>query len=251
MIAGIVQARMGSTRLPGKVLMQIQGKSLIALELERISRAKMLDNIIVATTVSPSDDELVAHCEEMGYAVYRGSEEDVLERYYKAATAFHVDTVVRLTGDCPIIDPVIVDDAVAFFKTNIYDYISNANPPTLPDGMDTEVFTFLALEKAHKEAHINSEREHVTPYMWKNKDIFSVGSRTYLEDWSHIRLTVDEPEDFELMKKVFDSLYPTNPSFALEDIINVLHNNSDWLTVNKQFERNEGYKKSLQEDKKV
>lgn len=234
-ITAIVQARMTSTRLPGKVLKQVCGHSLLALQIERLRRAKLLDQIIVATTVNETDRPIVELCQQIGVPYYRGSEHDVLARYYDAATVFQADPIVRITADCPLIDPQIVDGVIQFFldQQAKYDYVSNTLERHLPRGMDTEVFTFRALAEAYKKATIPYQREHVTPFIYENFRLFRLGSFKYTQlDLSKHRWTVDTAEDFQLIKMIIEALYPVNPEFNLQDILKLLAEHPDWMEIN-------------------
>jgi len=203
----IVQARMGSTRLPNKVMKLIDGAPMIEILLSRLSMSQEIDQIIVATSVDKRNIPLVEHVEKLGYACEQGSENDVLERYIKAAAKHGADVIIRITGDCPLVDPHLVDQVINQFKATNVDYFSNTNPPTYPDGLDIEVFTFKALEQASQETTDAFDREHVTPYLRKpNK--FKTEAMQHSEDLSALRWTVDEPSDFELIEKVFQHFHP-------------------------------------------
>jgi glutamate-1-semialdehyde 2,1-aminomutase len=199
----IVQARMGSIRFPGKVMQPVAGMPMIEVLLSRLARSKQIDCIVLATSDDPRNQPLASHVEKLGFEVYRGSESDVLDRYYQAARQSQADVVVRITGDCPLIDPELVDSVIAEFKASNVDYASNGNPPTYPDGLDTEVFSFAALETAWQQAKQAHEREHVTPYI-RESGRFRLHNCAGSDDFSGERWTVDEPEDFEVVKNVFD-----------------------------------------------
>jgi spore coat polysaccharide biosynthesis protein SpsF len=230
----IIQARMSSTRLPGKVLLKIDSRPMLSYMLERVVVAKSIDKIVVATSTDQSDDIIAEWCKVNNVKVYRGSLDDVLDRYYQTAKQFKVDTIVRLTSDCPVIDPKIIDSVVGVYNNGMYDYAGNTMPPkwTFPVGMDVEVFSFKSLERAWKEARKPSDREHVTFYFWKNPHTFSVFRHNSKEDLSKYRLTVDYPEDFEVVKSIFTALYPKNPLFSMKDIINFLNNNPKVYKIN-------------------
>lgn len=247
----IIQARVSSTRLPGKVLRPILGKPIMQLQLERIQRSKHIDKIVVATSNQPEDDELHKLCTTMGVACFRGSLDDVLDRFYGAASEWYPEHVVRLTGDCPLADPDIIDKTIEFHLNAGYDYSSNTLDPTYPDGLDVEVFRFSCLKDAWKEAELVSEREHVTPFIYKRPERYRLGSCKGLTDLSNLRWTVDESDDFELIKAIYESLYPEKPDFTTLDILNYLEANPEYLKLNDKHERNEGYKKSLLADKDV
>jgi len=249
-ILAILQARVTSSRLPGKVLKPIMGRPMLALQIERVLRANKIDQLIIATSNDPSDDELETLCREVNVPCYRGSLNDVLDRFYQTTQTFKPEHVVRITGDCPLIDPEVIDDVIAFYLNGDYDYASNAVEPTFPDGLDVEIFRFSILEEAWKEAALPSQREHVTPFIHQQPDRYRVGHYKNTEDLSHLRWTVDEPEDFDLINKIYEELYPFKPNFRMVDILNLLQQKPEWLTINKQFERNEGFMKSLHEDRR-
>ena len=244
-ILAIVQARCSSSRLPGKVLLPILGKPMILHELERLQRSQYIDKIVLATSTDSTDDPL-AKIVETVTDVYRGSLDDVLERYYQCAKLYNPDHVVRITGDCPLIDWQIIDEAIQKHLKEGNDYTSLSE--RFPDGLDTEVFRFTALEKSWQEATLHSEREHVTQYMRKNPGIFKIGVLDCAEDFSAMRWTVDETQDFEFVQRVFEKLYSQNPNFAMQEILQLLNNQPELKYINAGIERNEGLKKSLQED---
>ena len=237
MIAAIIQSRMGSTRLPGKVLKRTEGKTLLEHMIGRVRRAKTPDKIIVATTENPKDDALADFVKKLDIEIFRGSEEDVLERYYGAAKKFSAEHIVRLTADCPLMDPEVVDEAVNFYTNGNYDYVSNVNPPTYPWGMDVEVFSFGALERAYKEARLEPEREHVTPYIRNHPEIFSIGNVEYKENFANLRITVDNPEDFAVVSGVFKELYPQKKNFGLQDILNLHKEKPEVFLANSHIKR--------------
>jgi glutamate-1-semialdehyde 2,1-aminomutase len=249
-IVAIVQARMGSTRLPNKVMMPICGVPMIELLLDRLANAQELDQIIVATTEDKRNNPLIQHVKNIGYACEQGSENDVLDRFVCAAHKHQADIVVRITGDCPLLDPVIIDNMIVMFKNGKYDYITNSNPPTFPDGLDAEVMSFYCLEEAHKNSFLHSEREHVTPYLRAHPEKYRLGNYASNIDLSHMRWTVDEPEDFEFVSLVYHNLYSGNDIFSTEQILALLKERQGFQEINSRFERNEGYKKSFREDAK-
>lgn len=230
----ILQARMGSTRLPDKPLKKVLGKPLLSYQIERLRRAKMVTEIVVATTTEPRDDTIVEFCHEAGIPVFRGSELDVLDRYYRAAIKYSADTVVRITGDCPLIDPIEVDRVVSFYLNAYprYDYVSNSLKRTFPRGLDTEVFSFQALERAASEAKRPEEREHVTLYMYEHPNHFQLGTVEQHEDQSHHRWTVDTNEDLELITRILTALYPHNSAFTTQDVLQLLKKHPDWVAIN-------------------
>jgi spore coat polysaccharide biosynthesis protein SpsF len=248
-IALIVQARMGSTRFPGKMMVDLIGKPVIWHVLKRVKKSESVDKVILATSNNAADDILESEAKKEDVVVFRGSENDVLDRYYQASRRYNADIIVRVTGDCPLIDPEIIDDTIRFFIENKCDYVSNTDPPTFPDGMDVEVFSFDALKKAYKNAKLKSEREHVTPFIKKNKNLFKIKNLENEKDLSKYRLTLDEKEDLIVIKEILEKL-ENKDNYSLLDIINVLESNKEILEKNKKFGRNEGYKKSLEEDEK-
>lgn len=228
----IVQARMGSTRLPGKVLKEVLSRPLLSYQIERMKQIKLLDEIIIATT--PNQNEpIIELCQKEGVKFFVGSEENVLQRYYKAAKQSDADIVVRITSDCPIIDPDIVNEIIFMYKKGTYDYVSNTIERTFPRGMDAEVFSFSALERAYNEAQLEYEKEHVTPYLYLDPNKFKNGKFIQKKDMNEIRLTVDTPEDFQVIKNILEALYPIKPEFRLQDILNILKENPEWLEINK------------------
>jgi spore coat polysaccharide biosynthesis protein SpsF len=248
-ITVVIQARVSSTRLPAKVLQPILGQPMLGRMLERVKRVELADRIVVATSVGTDDDRIEAVAADFGVGCFRGSLDDVLDRFYEAVRHDPPDHIVRLTGDCPLIDPTIVDDLVRMHLAGGYDYTTNALEPTFPDGMDTEAMRFSVLETAWREARLSSEREHVTPFVYNHPERFCIGQYKGANDLSGMRLTVDHPEDLALVKAIYEGLYPGNPSFSLEDVLNYLHQNPDLLGLNAGIVRNEGYEKSLAEDR--
>ena len=237
-VLAIVQARMGSSRFPGKVMREVAGKPLIEILLYRLSRSEKLNNIILATTEKPADNKLADYVEKLGYEVFRGNETDVLDRYYQAARKYHPGAVVRITGDCPLIDPEVVDDVIVEFRKACVDYASNIMPPTFPDGLDTEVFTFQALEKAWQKSMKQHDREHVTPYIMSN-DQFKRINVTNDKDLSNERWTVDDPEDFEVVRRVIEH-FRGKLTFRWRDIMGLKTSHPDIFEPNINVARNEG-----------
>lgn len=239
----IVQARMTSTRLPGKVLMPVLGKPLLAYELERLQRCQQADALMVATTTNASDDRVVALCQELNVPVFRGAEQDVLSRYHGAAQQAQAETVVRVTADCPLIDPSVVDTVIAHFKAaqtgpqSTLDYASNTLVRSYPRGLDVEVFSRSALEMAQQEAIEPAHREHVTPFFYHNPQRFRLASLEAPQNWGHHRWTVDTPEDFELARRILEALYPVKPSFDCRDVLTLLEQHPDWVALNAHIEQ--------------
>lgn len=247
MIIGIVQARMGSKRLPGKVMKEVLGKPLIGYLLERLSRSKKIDGIVLATSVNKENDILCDYVEGIGYEVFRGSEQDVLGRYYQAAKKYNAKTVVRITGDCPLIDPGVCDELVKLYSKNGAEVARIT--PRLAEGLDCEVFSFKVLEYMHKNAERPSEKEHVTMYITNNPAIFKINVLEKAEDEGMYRITVDEPEDFEVVKNIIENLYKPGEFFDFGKIKNYLDQNPDIFRINAHITRNEGLKKSLDNEK--
>jgi len=221
-----------ATRLPGKPLAEVMGRPLLSYLLERVKRAKQIDEVVVATTTNPLDVQIVELCKKEGISYFRGSEEDVLERYYQAAEAHGADAVVRITADCPLIDPEVIDRVVAAFLDSSHDYLSNTIERSYPRGLDVEAFTFEALEKAARFSSKPDEREHVTLHMYRHPDRFSIGSLKQKEDSSEYRLTVDTEEDFELVRKIFEELYPRKREFSLSDLLLLLKERPELARIN-------------------
>ncbi|OHA24590.1 MAG: hypothetical protein A3H57_01260 [Candidatus Taylorbacteria bacterium RIFCSPLOWO2_02_FULL_43_11] len=244
----IIQARMGSSRLPGKMMMDIEGRPLIAHVVERAKRIPSLDSVWLATTISERDEPLAQYAKTLGIEIYRGSEDDVLDRYYEAAKLAKADIVMRITGDCPLLDPEVSDLVMKGYLNGDVDYVTNTKPPTFPDGLDTEVFSFEVLARVCKEAELVSEREHVTPYIWKNPKLFTIRNILQDIDLSGERWTIDTKEDFEFVSQVLRSL-GTDKSDMMS-IYRLLLRNPELRKINKIYKRDEGYAKSLKEDKK-
>lgn len=251
MILAILQARVSSSRLPGKVLKPILGVPMLMRQIERVRRARRIDRILVATSEHASDDPIAGLCDRNGINCSRGSLDDVLDRFYRAASEFGPDQVVRLTGDCPLSDPNLIDEVISFHLSGGFDYTSNALEPTFPDGLDAEVFRFSCLERAWSEARLPSQREHVTPFIYGQPEVFKIGSYKGTADLSFLRWTVDEILDFELVTRVYEALYPADPNFTTADILSFLEQNPELKTVNKAYRRNEGFQKSLARDASV
>jgi spore coat polysaccharide biosynthesis protein SpsF len=248
MILGVLQARVSSSRLPGKVLKPILGQPMILRQIERLRRCKRMDQLVVATSTDPSDDPLVRMCEDSGVAVYRGSLLDVLSRYVGAAASYQPTAVVRLTGDCPLADPTLIDRAIENYSAGGYDYLSNVDPPTYPDGLDAEVVSYRALLEANDRARLPSEREHVTPYIRDHPEQFRLGAMKQNIDLSGLRWTVDNAEDFEFVRLVYEALYPSNLRFDTADILELMGRRPELARINSHIARNEGLMKSVAAD---
>jgi glutamate-1-semialdehyde 2,1-aminomutase len=237
-VVAIVQARMGSTRLPNKVMKPIGGVPMIELLLARLAKSKQIDQIVLATSTDERNTPLVAHVQKLGYTCVRGSESDVLERYLVAARQAQADAVVRITGDCPLIDPALVDQVITQFKTEGLDYLSNVAPASYPDGLDTEVFTWQALERAGRENQDPFDHEHVTPYLRK-PGFYKTGAMQHSEDLSGLRWTVDEPADFEVVSQVFAHFAP-NIHFSWTEVLGLQRSQPALFAANHNIIRNEG-----------
>lgn len=235
----IVQARMGSTRLPGKILKEVMGKPLLEYLLARLKRVKKANDICVATTTKPQEQPILDVCFKMNVKIFRGSEEDVLGRYFLAAKELRADAVVRVTSDCPLIDPVEIDRFIQYYMENTgrYDYVADCPDRSYPWGMGTEVCSFKALQRAHEYAKSKIEREHVTPYIYLHPEIFHLGYCPYKENQRDYRLTIDTPEDFKLISKIIENLYPFNPDFSIRDILNLLQKNPKWQEINRHIKQ--------------
>ncbi|MFP4322568.1 MAG: cytidylyltransferase domain-containing protein [Anaerolineales bacterium] len=248
MITAIVQARLGSRRLPEKVLQEVAGQPLIGHVIQRVRAAQKVERVILATTDQPADDRLVEWAESQAIPVFRGSENDVLCRYVEAAQAFDASVVVRITGDCPLLDPQVIDATIGLFQSADYAYVNNFMPRTYPDGLDTEVIRLEALQAAHQAATLPSDREHVTPFIRKHPGRFPQVGLTYPKDLSMYRWTVDEPADLAFVTRIFQALYPRDPLFDMKAIIGLLARQPELLHINQGIPTNEGYAVSLAKD---
>lgn len=251
----IIQARMGSTRLPGKVLRPVLGQPMLARMLERVKRAATLDAIIVATSDKPSDDAIETLALQCGVQVFRGSEDDVLDRCYRAAKevgAVADTTLVFLTGDCPLHDPEVIDESVKHFIAQNDVYGLAGTPGNYPEGFDSDIFTFGALEEAWKNATLHSEHEHMSQYLKNHPERFHMYPWTVDErNASTMHWSVDTERDFEFMTKIFEKLYPTNPSFNKDDILALIAEHPEFLEINKGGTGYEGLAKSLKIDEEM
>ena len=233
MIGIIIQARTGSSRLPKKVIKKIEGKTVLEHVILRTKIVENCDKVILATTDKKEDDILEKIGKECQISVFRGSENDVLDRFYQTAKLFKINHIVRITADCPLIDPKIVKEVIKFYFKNNFDYVGNAHPPTFPDGMDVEVFSFNALEKSWKEALSEEDRgECVTPYILKNIKIFKIGNFFSKKDLYDLRLTLDEKDDLILIKEIYKELYRKDPKFGLNEILKLFLKRPELLKIN-------------------
>ncbi|HEU6438339.1 MAG TPA: glycosyltransferase family protein [Nitratidesulfovibrio sp.] len=236
----IVQARMGSTRLPGKILRPLRGKPMLQHQIERIRRAATLDEIVVATSHLSKDDEVEAFCQELGVACFRGSENDVLSRYFECALWANAEVVVRLTADCPLCDPDVVDAVVRLQSKTGVDYACNTVPPATskwPDGSDVEVFPMAALARAHAEAKESREREHVTFYLWEHAEArgFRTAQLDRATDISKLRFTVDYPEDLEVVEIVMEHLAREGRFGSVDEVAAIIEGNPDVRSKNSKY----------------
>lgn len=246
----IVQARTGSTRLPGKVLRPLLGKPMLERMLERVRQAKNIDGLVVATTNLPEDDKVAEIAKRLALGCFRGSEKDVLDRYYHAAKEASADTIVRITGDCPLHDPEVLDLVAERFKRANVDY--TITPSNLPEGLDTEIFSFRALETAWEEARLPSEREHVTPYIRNHPERFKIDEKWTKGDFDHsgYHWSVDTENDFKFVERVYQHEYRDTKTFHMRDVLKLLEKHPELAEINKGGTGHEGYQKSLKEDTK-
>jgi spore coat polysaccharide biosynthesis protein SpsF len=237
-IVTIIQARMGSTRLPQKVTRDLTGEPVLARVVNRVKRTKTIDKVVIATTTNPQDDALVSLCAQYGWPSYRGSEDDVLDRYYRAAWEHQAEVVVRVTSDCPLIEPEVIDLVVQVFLESQpeLDYASNTLPPrTFPRGLDTEVISFAALERAWQRDKDPAWREHVTPYIYRTPDQFNVRAVTNSTDYSDMRWTVDTLEDLEFVRRIYTHF--GHDQFSWRDVLALLAQHPDWQEINRHVEQ--------------
>jgi len=229
--------------------MEVAGEPLLHHVVHRTSKAKRLDAVVVATSETPGDDPIVDFCEARGISCFRGSEHDVLDRYHQSAKLFGARVVARVTADCPLIDPDVIDRAASIYAGGEADYVSNTIECTYPDGLDIEVFSYDALELAWRNANLQSEREHVTPYIKKHPELFRLQNIKYVEDLSALRWTVDEPGDLEYIRAIYG--YLGSSDFDMNDVLVVLRRHPELADLNRGIARNEGYVRSVREDKVV
>jgi spore coat polysaccharide biosynthesis protein SpsF len=248
MVLAILQARYSSSRLPGKVLSPILGQAMLARQIERLRHVRNIDQLLIATSHEASDDCIEALAQDLGVFCFRGSLNDVLDRFYQAAKLFQPDYVVRLTGDCPLAEPSLIDAVIEACLRAQADYAANTLTPTFPDGLDAEAMTFDALETAWREAALPSQREHVTPFIYQHPMRFKLASVTQARDLSDLRWTVDAAADLEFVRRIYERLYPSNPVFGMREILALLEAEPKLRQINLGFVRNEGYLKSLQKD---
>ena len=245
-VTAVLQGRMGSNRLPGKVMLPLQGKPMIQCVFDRLSLCECVDEIIIATSILSEDDTIADHFTSQGVKVFRGSLGDPLDRYYNAAKKHEIKHVVRVMADCPFIDPNLIDQLAEVYFAGEYDFCHLIGE--FPSGLDTTMFTYDCLEKAWNEAKKKSEREHITPYMTNNPNLFKIGSYEPLHGLYHHRWVVDHPIDYEFAKAVYEGLQKPNAKFGWEDIAQFLDHRSEIFDLNSEIKRDEGYLKSLAQD---
>jgi len=252
----VVQARMSSSRLPGKVMMPILGKTLLYRMIERLRMIRHKAEIIIATSQESTDNIIEQEASAMGIACFRGSLNNLLDRHYQAAKQTGASVVLKIPSDCPLIDPNIIDDVLDFYflNQNQFDYVSNLHPATFPDGNDVEIMSMECLERTWKEATRPLELEHTTPYIWENQDKFRIGNVLWDKgkdySMSH-RFTIDYEEDYQFIKRVFEELYPNNQGFTCEDILNLLEEKPDIYNINARYAGVNWYRNHLDELKTV
>jgi spore coat polysaccharide biosynthesis protein SpsF (cytidylyltransferase family) len=249
-VVAIIQARNGSSRLKNKIMKKIApGLILIDLVVQRAKQVSYVDLVVVATSTNSEDDCLQLWCNDNNIEVFRGSEKNVLKRYYDCSVKYNASVIVRITADDPFKDPLVNNQAIKLLIENKYDYVSNTLLPSYPEGLDIEVFTFFSLRRAFEEATLESEKEHVTPYIWKNKEKFKIYNFVYSKNLSHLRWTIDYKEDLNFARLIFSKLHNTH-SFLMKDIIKVLNENPEIIKKQNKVTRNEGYNNSVHKEKK-
>ncbi len=249
MIFAILQARMGSSRLPNKVMREIKGKTLLELYINRVKCSRLIDKIVVATTNLAQDDVIQKLAVKIGLECFRGSENDLLDRYYQCAQKYKADVVVRVTPDDPFVDYRVIDRAIQIFRDNQVDFVTNHFEPTYPEGLDVEVYSIGALEKSWREAKLLSEREHVFPYIQNHQDKFKIINFKQEKDYSHLRWTIDYERDYEMTKIIYDHLYDEKPIFLQEDILELLEKHPEISEMNVHIKRKEGVNRTKKNDR--
>jgi len=247
----IVQARCASTRLPNKVILKLNGKTVLERVIQRVSRAKKVNEVIVATTLNTEDVKIVRMCSVMGVRVYTGAENDVLDRFYQIAKIIKPENIIRITSDCPLVDGDLIDKVIDEHIKNNADYTANAHIPTYPDGLDAEAIKYQALEDAWKKSRLLSEREHVTLYIKKRPKKYKIINVASPIDYSGKRWTLDNKEDYIFIRKIYRALGKGESYFSMDDIINYLRQHPEVEKINQNIIRNEGLQKSLKNDKKI
>lgn len=243
MITAIIQARMSSTRLPGKVLFSFSGNTLLGHIIDRILKAKSISKVVVATTNNQNDDKLVKWCETNAIQCFRGSEQNVLNRYYEAAAQFNAKHIARITSDDPFKDPEIIDAVADLYFSQNLDFAYNNKPPTFPEGLDAEIFSFVALARAEKNSVDSFEREHVTQFFYKNPIAFKQRNLTSPHDFSYLRWTIDTERDFQMARKVYEKLYVPGQIFLTPQILSLIEEHPEIAVINRDVKRSDMYKK--------
>lgn len=247
MIGCIIQARIGSTRLPAKVMLKLdENDTVLNYVLTQVKSSKLCEKIIVATTTLDEDNQIVNYVKNLNIDIFKGDSNDVLDRFFKCAKFFSLDIIIRITSDNPLIDPTIIDNLIRKFKLNSYDYLTNSNVRTFPYGTEVEIFTFKALEQAWKNARKPSEREHVTPYFYNNPDQFKIFNVENSTDISNFRWTIDRENDLILVKSIVSKI--KKRPILMTDILELFSREPELFEINKNQPKNEGYNKSLKED---
>jgi spore coat polysaccharide biosynthesis protein SpsF len=240
-VVGIIQARVGSTRLPKKIFAEISGKPLLYHVLKRARKSRKIHDVVVATTRNPQDDVVEDWCLAENVSIFRGDEEDVLRRFYEAAVSYNADTVVRITADDPFKDPVIIDQVIDMYFRDGLDFSCNNNPPSFPEGLDVEVFSMDALTEANINASSSFEREHVTQYFYRHPKKYLLGNYAYKENISQLRWTIDTEEDLKMVRAVYNGLYSSKKIFLMEDILEFLLKNRKISIINSHVKRSDMY----------
>ncbi len=240
----MIQARVGSNRLPGKVLKTIEGKPMIWHVINRVKKIPNIQQIVLITTEKKEDEKLEEIAKTHEILFFRGDENDVLNRHYQCAITFKAEHIIRITGDCPLIDPTIIQSILEFYLENDYDYVSNTIKPTFPDGLDVEIFSLKALKKAVKNAKLSSEREHVSPYFIKNPKKFKLHNIKNKKDLSHMRWTIDQKQDLKFVRKIYAKVRPRK-IFSMQDVLKIILEEPELQKINEGIKRNEGYAKSI------
>jgi spore coat polysaccharide biosynthesis protein SpsF len=248
-ITCIIQARTNSSRLPNKILLKLSNTTIIVHIIDRIKKSTLIEQIILATSINHNDKILLDIANDNQVTSFKGNELDVLDRFYNAAKENDANIVIRITGDCPLVDPILIDKMLKFFLENNFDYVSNTIERTFPDGLDVEIFTFTALEKAFSESTWISEREHVTPYIIKNPKLFKLFSYTNIENLSHLRWCLDEESDYKMLQKIYQE-FKSVKFFSTTDVLKLLEKKSEISKINFGITTNEGYANSVKNDKK-
>ncbi len=250
MILAILQARFNSTRLPGKVLKKVRAKTLLEIQVSRLNKSHYIDKLVIATSEDILDDAIANMCFDNNIECFRGSLDDVLDRYYQCAKQYNPTHVVRVTGDCPIIDTEVVDQVIKSHLDSQADYTSNALKPTFPDGLDIEIMQYNVLCEIWRKSTLFSEKEHVTQYIYNNKNCFKLNSYTNKTDYSGLRWTVDNPEDFKVVSYIIEELYFENPDFSWKEVLRLYDSekHKNILSENMDFKRNSGMQSSILKD---